>query len=209
MKLLLKPNSRVVFFGDSLTCRSGAVYGADLRKHFGENYIGSYVDILMKRILVNFPDANLLFWNKGSGGNDVPALLERVDRDVVALKPDTVVLWVGQNDAKGFSASEFERNLRKLTSLLYEAEIRLVHLSTTPFPNNAEKNKVLDSYDPIIRKVAGENGNLYVNLKERFNLVMASNVGSKNPIELFTSGPHLSELGNILVADAVFESLVN
>jgi lysophospholipase L1-like esterase len=206
--LMFETGSRIVFFGDSLTCRSSLAFGAEPARRYGEGYTGSYVDVLLKRILVNFPEAGLLIWNKGSSGNDVPALLERVERDVLALKPDWVVLFVGQNDAKQSDVSAFDRNLRKLATILCEAEVRVVHLSTTPFPGNAEKNALLDSYDPVIRSVAKERGNPYVDLKGRFKRVMDYNASAKHTISLFTSGPHLSELGNILVADAVYETVV-
>jgi len=206
--LIFGLDSRIVFLGDSLTRRTSLVNGSEPRRRYGEGYVGSYVDILMKRILVNFPENRLLMWNAGNSGNDLPALLERVERDVLALRPDWVVLFVGQNDAKQYGTAAFEENLRKLTAILHEREICIVHLSTTPFPDNAEKNALLDSYDPIIHAVAKERGDPYVDLKNRFKRVMDSNAGAKHTINLFTSGPHLSELGNILVADAVYEAVV-
>jgi lysophospholipase L1-like esterase len=206
-KLIFGLDARIVFFGDSLTFRRNVVFSAGLPKRFGDGYTGSYVDVLLKRILVNFPENRLLIWNNGESGNDVPALLERVEPDVLALKPDWVVLFVGQNDAKQYDAAAFDRNLRKLGAVLQKAEIRTVHLSTTPFPGAPEKNALLDGYDPVIRAVAEERGAPYVDLKGRFKRVMDCNAGAKHPVGLFTSGPHLSELGNILVADAVFDAV--
>lgn len=205
--MLFGLDDRIVFFGDSLTCRTGVTRSASVRKKYGENYTASYVDILLKRILVSFPETRMLAWNEGNAGNDTLDLLGRVEKDVMVRDPDWVVLFVGQNDAKQYDAATFEGNLRKLVGILTSKGARVVHLSTTPHPGMAQKNALLDSYDPVIRTVAEERGNPFVDLKSRFRRVMESNAGQKSEIELFTHGPHLSELGNILVADAVYECL--
>ncbi|MBQ7651397.1 MAG: SGNH/GDSL hydrolase family protein, partial [Victivallales bacterium] len=68
---------RIICFGDSLTTCGGIV--------------GRYSDLLADR----FPDLEIV--NSGVGGEAFPDALARID-NVVALKPDIVLIEYGAND---------------------------------------------------------------------------------------------------------------
>ena len=53
--MLIRPDERIVFFGDSLTCRTDLLDSADPSRRYSLDYAGSYVDILVKRLLIHFP----------------------------------------------------------------------------------------------------------------------------------------------------------
>ena len=56
----------------------------------------------LDRILeTRFPGARIEVVNKGIGGEKAAATLARLDRDVLALKPDLVIWQLGTNDALG------------------------------------------------------------------------------------------------------------
>lgn len=61
---------------------------------------GSYVDILVKRLLIHFPQLEFTFYNRGVGGDTIRHLLERYSHDIAPLHPTMMILWIGQNDAK-------------------------------------------------------------------------------------------------------------
>jgi lysophospholipase L1-like esterase len=87
-------------------------------------------------------------------------------------------------------------------------EIRVIQLSTTPSPNQADKNSILESYDRIIRKRCIKYDNAYVALKEAFIKISDYNKYRQVPINLFNDGCHRSELGNVLIANKVFEVMI-
>src|SRR6516165_4975158 len=88
----------IVCFGDSIT--SGGV---------GPN---GYVTLLQKRL----PGRNVV--GAGISGNTVNELLDRIDRDVIARNPETVVVEVGVNDARFIRPDEFQRGLCRVVDKL-------------------------------------------------------------------------------------------
>lgn len=196
-------NLTIVFFGDSLTQRTGITLSNDPAHRFSLDYAGSYVDILVKKLIVHYPEVKLRYFNRGIGGNTVVDLLNRVE-DILSKKPDWVVLFVGQNDAKCYSPSEYRQNLIKLIKIFKKNKIKVLQLSTTP-GTDEERNRILDAYDSIIKKVCRDYNNYYVELKEFFKKIKRKNESSSVPINVYNAGCHFSELGNILIADLVFD----
>ena len=109
--MLIRPDERIVFFGDSLTCRTDLLDSADPSRRYSLDYAGSYVDILVKRLLIHFPQLPFTFYNAGVGGDTVDRLLARYEQDVLPLSPTMMVLWVGQNDAKALCEERFAAKL--------------------------------------------------------------------------------------------------
>ena len=56
--------SRVVFLGDSLTQRTGLLTSEVPAKRYRMAYMGSYVDIFLKRMIVHNPDLQIAAWNR-------------------------------------------------------------------------------------------------------------------------------------------------
>lgn len=79
--------------------------------------------------------------NRGRSGETTAQMLLRLDRDVIALAPDVVVIQAGVNDLKSIGifphrAEEIiescRRNLEKIVERLTEADIRVVVLTILP-----------------------------------------------------------------------------
>lgn len=196
----------MVFFGDSLTLRTGVIESPIPARRFSMDYAGTYVDILVKKLLVHYPMALKEYYNMGIGGNKVVDLLGRVD-EVIALNPDRVVLFIGQNDANLFSVTEYKNNLKKLLDLFRINGIKVIQLSTTLNPNR-NKSKVLDEYDLVIKELCKEYSNYFVDVKSSFKRVSEYNEKNDTPICLFNDDCHMSELGNLLIADIVFDAII-
>ena len=103
-----KGEKRVVFFGDSITD------GWDLTKAFpGQPYV-----------------------NRGISGQTTPQLLIRFRPDVIALKPQVVVILVGTNDLSGntgpTTAAAIENNYTSIAELAAANKIHLVFASVLP-----------------------------------------------------------------------------
>ncbi len=113
----LKDGQTLVFFGDSITRRSEIKDAADPRVKFSLNYDDSYVDLFLQRLVIHYPKLDLKTYNLGVGGDTVNGLMERF-WELEALKPNWVVLCIGQNDAKTLSPAQFEEQLSYLLEQL-------------------------------------------------------------------------------------------
>lgn len=209
--MVIQKNEKIVFFGDSLSCRSGMRNAAKIARKYSLDYCGSYVDILLKKILVRYPELDVEAYNKGIGGNTVVDLLSRVEEDVLRLEPDWVILFIGQNDAnKGFSAEEYRANLTRLLDIFRNRNIKVLQLSTTPAPSQekVKENLLLDEYDRIIGELSTQYQNIYVDVKKQCKHIAEYNTGEVPAVNLYNEGCHFSELGNILVAELVLDAMM-
>lgn len=202
--MLIKTGERLVFFGDSLTQRTDLKDSEIPARRYRLDYTESYVDILMKRLMVHYPQLDLSFFNRGVGGDTVFHLLERYSKDVLPLCPTRAVLWIGQNDAKQFEEKRFEQAFRCLLKWFSDDKIPLVVLSTSAHRDLA-KMSVLARIDWLLQTICEEFSVDFIDIKTPMLRIAEYNKTAKNPIQLFTEGSHLSELGNILVADTVFD----
>ena len=107
--MLIGPKERIVFFGDSLTKRTGRMDSEIPADRYAVSYVESYVDLLVKRLLIHFPQLEFTIYNRGVGGDTVLNLLERYQKDVLPLKPTLMFLWIGQNDAKTLTTAASKR----------------------------------------------------------------------------------------------------
>ena len=98
----------VVALGDSLTFGVGAATD--------ENY----VSLLAKKL-------NVRIFNKGVSGDTVEEGLNRIQSDVLDLKPDCVIVLLGANDfLKNIPLNETKNNLAKILDILNEQKIKVV-----------------------------------------------------------------------------------
>lgn len=207
--MILQKKDRVVFLGDSLTRRTGLLATTNPGARYGHSYLGSYVDILLKRLLVHYPHLELETLNAGVGGIMLPHLLQRLPEYLNDFKPTWAVLFMGQNDAKKYAPETFESYLVKVLEVLRNAGVSTLQLSTTPHPGEARKNGVMAQYDRIIERRCREFGNRFVDVKTPFEKLLDYNADAEYPVRIFADGCHLAELGNQLLADLVFEAMTS
>ena len=108
--MLIKEGERLVFFGDSLTQRTDLKYSEVPARRYRLDYAESYVDILMKRLMVHYPHLNLSFFNCGVGGDTVFHLLERYSEDVLPLCPTGLVSGLGKTMPNNLMNSVLSRD---------------------------------------------------------------------------------------------------
>src|SRR6185436_19039150 len=98
----LKKGERIIFFGDSLT----ALAIKDSHVPEGKGYV-SLVRAALKEHGVEVDAV-------ATGGHKVTDLLKRVDQDVLAKKPNWVVIQIGVNDASaGVTPELFKAQLEE------------------------------------------------------------------------------------------------
>lgn len=108
--------------------------------------------------------------NKGIGGNSTSDLLLRAEKDVIAWKPDLVVMMAGTNDMvnsqKLLSYAQFNTQYRALVQCLRQAGIAVVLMTSPPVDTgylfqrhqralyDTDPNQRIDSAVAIVQAIA-------------------------------------------------------
>lgn len=196
---------KIVFFGDSITDGERDVND--------ETSLGNgYVKILADKLKPIYPDTDIELINKGVAGNEVCDLLARVQRDVIDLAPDAVVIMAGINNVihkfkydKELNLRQFESDLKMLIERLKEAGIVVIFLEPflLPAPDKLRMRKLFNEELEIIDRVAGELADEFVPYDEMFNGVTASIPYT----EYSADGVHPTHRGSRLIADNAIKAI--
>lgn len=197
---------RIVFFGDSIT-------QAAVKK-------GGYIDLL-NEMLGQAQKANQYeLIGAGISGNKVYDLYLRLEDDVIAKKPNLVLIWIGVNDVwhkrshgTGTDADKFEKFYMALIKKIQATGAKVV-LATpavigerTDFSNELDGD--LNRYSEIIRKIAKDNNCELADLRKVFlDYNLKNNPQNKESGILTTDRVHLNEAGNKLVAETLYKILI-
>jgi lysophospholipase L1-like esterase len=211
--MIFKPNESVIFLGDSITdSNKSGVEGSYLWDVLGSGY----VNMVNAYYLLYHPELNLRIINQGISGNRTTDLLSRLDKDVIAYKPNHVVLMIGVNDAwrqldcpqipeYRQTTEVYKQNIIEIISRLQNEGIHVVLMS--PFylePNreNALRQKV-DAYNVVLKEIATQFHLMYVDIQQAFDQLLEH-------VSIFTiSGDriHLNMAGNMFLRDQVIKHL--
>lgn len=198
---------RIIFFGDSIT-------------QAGVNP-GGYIDILQSALRQQNLDAKYELIGAGIGGNKVYDLYLRLETDVLAKKPDIVVIYVGVNDVwhkqssgTGTDADKFERFYQALIDKCRQQNIQTILCTPAVIGERTDFSNQLDGdlnrYSNIIRQLATKNNLPLVDLRKAFlEHNLKNNPENKESGILTSDRVHLNPAGNKLVADAMWNVLKN
>lgn len=164
----------------------------------------SYPAALARELNQRFPNARVAVFNKGIGGERINQMMDRFERDVVALNPDLVVWQVGTNEATANDAiQQFQERLVEGIQRLRVKGKDIILMSPQFAPRmNVRSNHLL--YVETVRSVAERLG---VQLFRRFDIMdfwVAS--GQLSVSDLITSdGLHMTDFAYyctaVLLAD--------
>ncbi len=195
--------TRIIFFGDSIT-------------QAGVNP-GGYVDRL-KKVL---PADQYELIGAGIGGNKIYDLFLRMDEDVLAKKPDVVVIWVGVNDVwhksslgTGTDPDKFVRFYEAVVKKLQAANIRVILCTPAAIGEKTDMTNQqdgdLNQYSQFIRDMAQRMNLPLVDLRKAFQEYdLKSNPENKDRGILTTDRVHLNDTGNQFVADQMQKALMS
>lgn len=105
----------IVCLGDSVT---GVYYHTGGRRAYPE-----MLEVAVKKAI---PQANVKVINAGISGHSTTEGLARLDRDVLAHKPDLVTISFGLNDMTRLSEDQYRTNLETLVARCREAKVMVV-----------------------------------------------------------------------------------
>lgn len=206
----------------------GAFSGAKNIQLF--NYTGMPVslnDLSINCIVTNSEKTTKVI-NAGIGGNTTKDLLKRIDKDVLAKKPNLVIMMVGTNDMlnskKMLNYKTYTSNLEMLIKKIKSSGSQLVLM--TPIPADSiylferhdkslfkeMPNQKIDKVVDIVKKLAQENSVYFYNLNKEFKIL---NLPQHNQ-DLFIKnqknsqrkdGVHPTALGYRFIAQNVYQFL--
>ena len=170
-KIELKPNSSIVFIGDSITDagRLEAVY-----RPFGYGY----VHFVAYRLLAKYPEYNINVINTGISGDTIRDLDYRWERDCLNHKPDILSVLIGINDVfrqytgtpdAAVLLDEYQVTYKRLLSLVKEKyNCRLILIEPFMFCDDKTNPayKSLLQYIQAVRALAAEFDAVLVPLQE-------------------------------------------
>ncbi|MHB1461628.1 MAG: SGNH/GDSL hydrolase family protein [Armatimonadota bacterium] len=197
---LLKPGQRLVFLGDSITQQR--IYTRYVMNYFTMRYSGS----------------SFSFRNAGIGGDQASWAVDRIDRDVLSLKPDVVTILFGVNDVgyKPFTQEAFDAyigSLKKMIEKLKKAHVQVVLLTPTVVDDDVNTgfkpflNEALDRFRDGVLALAGEEK---LPVYDLHALMMDIQTRAKADDPKFTMIPdsvHPNNAGHSLIALAMLKAL--
>jgi lysophospholipase L1-like esterase len=201
----LENPTRIVFFGDSIT-------------QAGVNKTG-YITKMAEMLGTMGLASKYELIGAGIGGNKIYDLYLRHEEDVIAKKPNIVIIYVGINDVwhktssrTGTDADKFERFYSALIKRLQKANIQVVICTPTvigeKFDSTNENDGDLNAYSNIIRKIATENQCKLIDLRKAFmSYEEKNNIENKASGVLTTDRVHLNEAGNQFLAETMWETI--
>jgi acyl-CoA thioesterase-1 len=201
MTIPLRPDTTVLFIGDSIT---DAGRGRD-----NPNSLGSgYAAMAAGWFAATNRGHNLRFYNRGIGGNRTGDLLDRWEADCVSLEPDVVSILVGVNDVlrrydsdDATSLEQFTSNYRTMLSSTAELGAKVIVIEPFLVPVRPEIWSWRDDLDPklvSIRRLAAE---FDATLVPADGLLAAASADS-TPKAWADDGVHPTVAGHALLAQA-------
>lgn len=196
----MKHNARFVFVGDSIT-EEGRFDDPE-----GVGY--GYVRFIRDYLLTEFPNKNIEVINRGVGGNRIIDLVARFQRDVIALKPDYVSIFIGINDVwrqldepelDQVYPEKFEEIYHQLIRMVQErteANIILIEPTIHQEDMTSLGNELLKPYVNIVRDLARTYGVTLIPTNREFLKVISN---EKHPT-LTVDGVHMTSTGDMLIA---------
>lgn len=196
---------RIVFLGDSITdCE---------RDRADTNSLGNgYVKILADKLRPIYPDTDIELINKGVAGDEIKDILARADSDVIALKPDAVVIMAGINDTvhdfktdKQLDLKKLEGDFKELLKKLKKEGIVIIFLEPflLPAPDKLRMRKLFSSELAVLNKVALKYADEVVAYDEMFNGLAESIPYTEYSLD----GVHPTHRGSRLIADQAIKAI--
>lgn len=211
--MLIKPKSRLVMVGDSVTdCERARPIGEGLFGAIGKGYVAQ-VDGLLGAA---YPGHQIRVSNVGTSGNTVRDLLGRWQSDVVDLKPQWVSVMIGINDVwRQFDLprqpeghvlpDEYEAGLDQLaarTRPLVEGLVLMTPFFIESLREDAMRRR-MDEYGAIVKRIAAKHGAILVDTQAAFDRVLAH----QHSAAIAWDRVHPNHVGHTVLARAFLDGI--
>jgi lysophospholipase L1-like esterase len=201
----MQQKQKIVFFGDSITQAGVSPNG--------------YITVLGNMIAQKGLKDQYELVGAGISGNKVTDLYLRLEDDVLAKNPTTVVIWIGVNDVwhkkmgTGTDAAKFEQFYNAILKKLQAKNIKVVMCTPATIGEKTDFSNELDGdlnkYANMVRSIAAQNNCALIDLRKAFLAYnLANNTANNDKGILTADGVHLNDKGNMLVAGEMMKALV-
>jgi lysophospholipase L1-like esterase len=191
----LKSGQTIVFLGDSITQAGAKPEG--------------YVSLFKLFCGVNGYDVHVI--NAGISGHKSNDMLARLDRDVLAHRPDWVSISCGVNDVwhgeRGVPLPDYKKNMTEMVNRCLRSGTKVLLLTSTPIYEdlNSPENQKLRGYNEFLRGLAKEKGVLLCDLFKAFESVYKAKTANERVLTV--DGVHMNGRGNRLMAREILRAL--
>jgi lysophospholipase L1-like esterase len=209
---MLQQGDHIVFYGDSIT-DCGRDRDALPRTEAG--WGNGYAQVIAETLRAQKPELRLLFTNKGISGNRVYDLEERLERDVLSLRPELVSILIGINDVwREFDSNvpspleDFRASYRRILERVVGAGCEVILLD--PFllhtkPEFEAWRAVLEPKIEVVRELAQDFAATHVPLDDIFEAASQK----QRPAFWAEDGVHPSAEGHALIAQSWLQAVSN
>jgi lysophospholipase L1-like esterase len=194
--ILVKSGEKVAFMGDSIT-------------EGGWGNPKGYVRLVVAGLVAN--GVNVEPVPAGVSGHKSNDMLARLDRDVLAKKPQWMTLSCGVNDVwhgvKGVPLEQYKDNIGKIVEQCTAAGIKVVVLTATVIQEALDnpENQKLAAYNDFLRQLAKDKNLPLADLNAMFQeRIKAENKPGQKV--LTADGVHMNDEGNKLMARGVLKA---
>ena len=198
-EILVKNGQTVGFMGDSITAG-------------GWGSPGGYVRLVVAGLEANGVKVTPV--PAGISGHKSNQMLARLQKDVLAKKPDWMTLSCGVNDvwhgANGVPLDQYKTNITAILDQCAAAGTKVVVLTATVIGEEleTENNKKLETYNDFLRGLAKERKAPLADLYTQFALALKShpNTTGKPGRQLTSDGVHMAPAGDQMMARGVLQA---
>jgi lysophospholipase L1-like esterase len=203
---LIKPDDRVIFWGDSITDNS------------------FYCRTIEQYVHARYPHWNVDFFNLGCGG-DRAITGPRMERDLVPLKPTLVMIMLGMNDgqyqeSKQEIFEEYMHGMENLVSIVQsQTAARIVLITPTQFETGITANlwngfPIDNVYPGALRRLSdgvvelGKREQIpVIDLNRMYEQTLARYRKEMPKVKFSADGVHPDATGNLFIALHILKGL--
>jgi lysophospholipase L1-like esterase len=195
----IKTGQKLAFLGDSITQQ-------------GEGSPSGYVQLVISGLKVNGMDVEMI--PAGISGHTSRDMIVRIDRDVIAKKPDWMTLSCGVNDVwhgkTGVELDAYKKNITDMVDRAQAAGIKVMLLTSTMIGEDQSNpnNQKLIVYNDFLKELAKQKGCLAADLNSDMQAAVAAAGGGKAgaPNVLTVDGVHMNAAGNRMMAGGILKA---
>lgn len=196
-EIAVKDGQTVAFLGDSIT-------------QAGWQSSNGYVRLIVAGLSNNGVQIKPV--PAGISGHKSDQMLGRLQRDVLARKPDWMTLSCGVNDVwhgeKGIPLDRYKTNITAIVGQCEQAGVRVMLLTSTPIGENLANanNQKLAAYNDFLRSLAKEKKLPLADLNGDFAAQLKDRPADAKGNSLTSDGVHMNASGNKLMARGVLRA---
>ena len=187
---------RIIALGSSSTSGVGASSPAK-----------SYPAVLQRKLIESFKNTRIRIDNMGIGGQDIGAMLGRLDREIIPARPHLVVWQVGTNAAlRRMNVNDFRQRLDRGVDRLKTAGADVILMT----PQYAPAVLKLPDEETYVAAMAGIAEAKNVGLFPRFEIMRVWFEKERMPFARFITEDelHLNDFGYACTGELLAEAIV-